>query len=1688
MGDWPANNWRAGRDRGNTNAPWRFIVWDGEWAMGIYGRDVRRNTFAESGGGPDDSGLASVGNSEIAQIYQRLRANPEFRLLWADRIHKHYFNNGALTDRNITNHFGALRSEMAGVLPGMVVDILNTWVPIRRGTNMVQFQFYGLLASSNAPIFSQFGGRVPRNYLLTMTSSNSAGSVIYYTTNGSDPRVMFSGAVSPSAIAYDPAGQLRLQQNLLIKARTLLNGTNWSALTEANFEVGTIGVPIRITEINYNPPGGSLYEFIELKNFGTAPVDLSGMFFEGVTFTFTEGTILAPGATLVLGSDIDPVAFSARYPGITVAGRFNGNLANGGERITLRDRTGAVIVSVDYDDENGWPTAADGAGSSLEINDPFGDPDDPANWRASTQLYGTPGLVTSAPGLPAVRLNELMAENLTAVPNGGTYPDWIECYNAGGTAVDLAGWSLTDDGNPRKFIFGPGISIPAGGYLVIWCDSVTNTTPGLHTGFALGRNGETISLYNTTTSRVDAVTFGLQVPDYSFGRILGDWQLTGVPTPGSANVAGVVNVASNLTINEWLANPAPGQSDWVELHNIGALPVSLHGMYLGVNASVQQITSDSYVAPHGFAQIFLDEGVGPDHLDLKLPSAGGTIVLYDSAAVEVTRVTYGPQSEGVSQGRLPNGTGTVTNFVGSISPGASNYVALYTGPFINEVMARNRIFTNGLLEVSDWIEIYNPATTNVDLGGMSLSVDSIEPGQWVFPPGTVIAPAGFRLVWCENSRAASTNAETYLNTGRNLDGDGGGIYLFNNSGQLVNFVEYGFQVEDLSIGRSGAQWRLLANPTPGALNVAPATLGASTGIVFNEWMTQPTDGPDWFELYNTNSLPVELSGFLITDDPSLAGINKSRIAPLSFIGGNGWVRIVADEDPGAGPNHVNFSLASLGDSIRIYTAASNIVTSLYFGKQLPGVSEGRLPDGTGQIAAFPNSESPGESNYLLPDGLVFNEVLSQATPPLEDAIELYNTSGSDVAIGGWYLSDDARALRKARVPDGTVVPAGGFIVLYENLFNNGSPNAFSLNRSRGNEIWLSQADTAGDLSGVRSKLQFGPALNGVSMGRYTTHLGTDFVSLSLRTFGVDNPSSVTEFRSGTGLPNAAARVGPIVINEIMYHPPDIITPTNVINNTDDEFVELHNIGGAAVDLSNWRLSNAVSYSFPPGTSLGAAAYLLVVSFDPTSEFAKLDAFSSKYGLSSSARLFGPYQGRLDNDADSVELYQPDVPDAGYVPYVLVEKVQYTDSAPWPAAGTDGGGVSMQRKVSGNYGNEPENWIAGNATPGAGNNGPVTPLPVITQPPHAQTNVAGTTGTLSVTVSGTGPFSYQWRFNGVNIPGGTNATLLLSPVEAAYEGLYDVFISNAGGSIFTTPVLLSVVAPPEIIVGPDVYVVRPGTNVTFSVTATGPAPITYQWRFNGTDIPGATSRTLLLTNVQLEQAGSYEVRISNPFAAVTTAGTLIVLVAPVFLEPPQSLTVFPGDNAVFHVSVYGTLPMGYRWRRNGSAYIPFEQGTPTLVLTNVQLSFNGQYFEVIVTNRANTSPGVLSSRAVLTVLADDDHDGMADVWETANNVSDPNDDPDGDGATNLEEYIAGTDPHDGLSYLKIDRISVGGTTSLQFFALSNRNYTVKFANDLSSGGWSNLAHVFVRASNRVETVIDSNAVPQRYYRLVTPYQP
>jgi hypothetical protein len=155
----------------------------------------------------------------------------------------------------------------------------------------------------------------------------------------------------------------------------------------------------------------------------------------------------------------------------------------------------------------------------------------------------------------------------------------------------------------------------------------------------------------------------------------------------------------------------------------------------------------------------------------------------------------------------------------------------------------------------------------------------------------------------------------------------------------------------------------------------------------------------------------------------------------------------------------------------------------------------------------------------------------------------------------------------------------------------------------------------------------------------------------------------------------------------------------------DEYIQLHNITTAAVplyDVANptnvWHLRDAVDFDFPTGTVIPAGGYLLVVSFDPVNNPGALSAFRAKYGAGVSTPVVGPWSGRLANDNEDIELRRPDLPVPGDVPYILVEHVHYSDSAPWPD-GADGTGYSLQRISDNLFGNDPANWTVGPPTAG-----------------------------------------------------------------------------------------------------------------------------------------------------------------------------------------------------------------------------------------------------------------------------------------------------------------------------------------------------------------------------------------------------
>jgi outer membrane lipoprotein SlyB len=979
---------------------------------------------------------------------------------------------------------------------------------------------------------------------------------------------------------------------------------------------------------------------------------------------------------------------------------------------------------------------------------------------------------------------------------------------------------------------------------------------------------------------------------------------------------------------------------------------------------------------------------------------------------------------------------------------------------------------------------------------MSLSVNSAEPGQYVFPASASVPANGYLVVWCDGSRPPSITPGNY-NTGHSLDGESGGAYLFNAQGQVINSVEYGFQVADRPIGLSGGQWRLLATATPGAVNAAPATLGTNAVLRINEWMANPTSGPDWFELFNPTNLPVELGGLFLTDDPSNVGQRQFRVAPLSFIGPAGFAQWIADGDAEQGRDHVNFSLDAGGESLWLFrspTGTNNFtaIDSVAFDTQLLGVSEGRLPDGQLNLVSFPGSATPAESNYLPLPGVVINEVLTHTDAPLEDAVELRNTGASAMGIGGWFLSDSQDDFKKYRISDGTSIAGGGFAVIYQNQFSNGTPTSFTFDSAHGDEVWLSAADAAGNLTGYRAGAKFGAAQNGVSFGRVTTSVGVDYAAASGRTLGVAN---------------AAPLVGPVVINELMYHPQEGGGFTG-----DDEYLELRNVTGAPVALfdaahgaNTWKLAGGVNFVFAPGVTLGANAFALVVPFDPANS-PLLDSFRAKYGVSGSVPVHGPYSGSLNNAGEAVELLKPDLPqppgapDAGFVPYVIVDKVEYGDSAPWPAGAVDGGGLSLQRQGA-SYGNEPLNWRASLPTPGAANGAGIVPAPVITGSPQGDTVVEGEASTLAVSASGAVPIGYQWRFNGTPVPSATNATFALDYVVLADDGDYDCVVSNPGGAALSASARLSVQAPTSVVIPPASVTNRAGSNITFTVIARGSAPVRYQWRLNGVTLPGATNATLTRTNIQFADDGEYDVTISNPVNATMASARLVVLINPVYVKPPVSTTVVAGSDFTMSAEVSGNpMPFAYSWRRGSiiiatnsgdyrSNFITLNTTAVGLILTNNMPSSNFQ-MRLVVYNQANRSPGVLVT-FTNTVLADFDRDGIPDVVENELGLSpsDPVDaalDGDGDGMSNRAEYTAGTDPASDLSYLRIDQGP--GAATVNVAAVSNRTYTVQFTDNLNSGAWSRMADIVARSSNRIESFTDATWTTNRFYRVVTPRQP
>ena len=351
--------------------------------------------------------------------------------------------------------------------------------------------------------------------------------------------------------------------------------------------------------------------------------------------------------------------------------------------------------------------------------------------------------------------------------------------------------------------------------------------------------------------------------------------------------------------------------------------------------------------------------------------------------------------------------------------------------------------------------------------------------------------------------------------------------------------------------------------------------------------------------------------------------------------------------------------------------------------------------------------SPGKAGAGPQRIVAINEVLAHTDPPLEDAVELLNLTDQPVNLSGWYLSNNRSNPKKFRIPTGTVLAARGFLVFYEqagtgraygfNPSGTGDSPDFTFNSANGDEAVLMSADAAGNLKYWMDTVSFEATVNGVSVGRYPDGTG-GLTTLSKGTFGTsvtaDFPEEyLTVFRNGKGASNAAPRVGPMVFSRIQYHPLD----------GQDEYLELQNNSASAVALydpayptNTWRIRDGVDFDFPPGIVVEAGARLMVVPIDPA-------VFRAKYNIAATIPIYGPWTNSLNNAGERVALYFPDTPqgpthpDAGYVPYVVGEEVEYSPLAPWPTA-ADGTGAALVRKGLALFAGDPASWVAETLTP------------------------------------------------------------------------------------------------------------------------------------------------------------------------------------------------------------------------------------------------------------------------------------------------------------------------------------------------------------------------------------------------------
>ncbi len=564
-----------------------------------------------------------------------------------------------------------------------------------------------------------------------------------------------------------------------------------------------------------------------------------------------------------------------------------------------------------------------------------------------------------------------------------------------------------------------------------------------------------------------------------------------------------------------------------------------------------------------------------------------------------------------------------------------------------------------------------------------------------------------------------------------------------------------------------------------------------TEIMYNPPDFEGLDGQEFefIEMKNTGTVTLNLSGAQFTSGIQYTFPSGATVAPGGFI-----VLVANPADfalkyPAVTPFGTYAGrLSNSGDTLTLKYSTGATIFSFAYGDVPPwpvsadGNGFSIVPINSNTIVNFGDPKqwrastnaggSPGADDPVNTVGTIFiNEILAHTPSAAQDYIELYNPGQAGVDVSGWYLTDDKHTPQKYTLPAGSFMAAGGYLLFTNAQYGQSPPlsgnTAFTLD-PHGETIYLFSA-ASGNLTGYTHGFVFEAAENPVAIGRYVISTGDEHFEPQIS----NTPAAA----------NSGPKVGPIVINEVMYSPAA----------GGDQFIELLNITTSAVTLydpanpaNTWKM-NGVGFTFPANVTVAPAASVLLVAIDPT-------AFRTKYTIPAAVQIFGPWGGTLSTTGDTIELQRPDKPDppvagVSFVPYLREDSLGYSNTSPWPQE-PGGTGPSLTRINPLVYGNDPINWQKSAANGGS-------PGTVDTLVPTAPT------GLVATTISAT-QINLVWNDNAQNetsytvqrSPDGVNwstdaslgANIITYPdtgLTSSVQYFYRVYASNAfGDSLFS----------------------------------------------------------------------------------------------------------------------------------------------------------------------------------------------------------------------------------------------------------------------------------------------------------------